>query len=229
MNQKLKKDVTVRDKEIEALKKKLRDMESSMSKDRTELDSLNSQLASLERLNNKLQMDMDREVDLRKRAENMVNGLNTEKKHLEEQIESLLKKVSEVTLSFKSGQSLAREMTEKARQSEQGRTNEEKLRKLAETRETRAQNLLLEEIQRRKQAESDSAVLQMKLTDQADREAREKAMNEKIQKLQNDLLELQGKLTVAEAECESHKTYIAKVQEENKNALVKAEDAEMRL
>ena len=124
-NERLRRDLIASEKEVDALKKKLRDAEHVMARDRQEIENLHGQIASLERLNQKAQMDLDREVDLRRRSENMVNALTAEKKHLDDQIENLLKKVSEVTLSFKSAQGLAREMTEKARQSEQGRANEE--------------------------------------------------------------------------------------------------------
>ena len=81
-NERLKKDLAARDKEVETLKKKLRDAEHVMARDRQEIDNLHGQVASLERLNQKMQMDLDREVDLRRRSENMVNALTAEKKHL---------------------------------------------------------------------------------------------------------------------------------------------------
>lgn len=49
-------------------------------------------------------------------------------KRLSDQVDGLMRKVSEIGLSLKSSQALAREMTEKARQSEQARQNEEKIR-----------------------------------------------------------------------------------------------------
>ena len=183
-NEVLRRDLVARDKEIDTLNKKLRDAEHIMARDRQEIDQLHGQVASIERLNQKMQIDLDREVDLRRRSENMVNALTAEKKHLDDQIENLLKKVSEVTLSFKSAQGLAREMTEKARQSEQGRANEEKLRKLAEARETKSQTLLLEEIQRRKDTETEISTQQ----------ARMQALEAKLQS-QDGLLSNMDRLT----------------------------------
>ncbi len=43
----------------------------------------------------------------------------------------------------------------------QARANEEKLRKLSEARESKAQGLLLEEIQRRKETENANAILEV--------------------------------------------------------------------
>lgn len=69
--------------------------------------------------------------------------------------------IAELNLNCKSAQNLAREMTEKVRQSEQARSNEEKLRKLSEAREGKAQGLLLEEIHRRKEAETLQSILEV--------------------------------------------------------------------
>jgi len=226
-NERLKKDLAARDKEVETLKKKLRDAEHVMARDRQEIDNLHGQVASLERLNQKMQMDLDREVDLRRRSENMVNALTAEKKHLDDQIENLLKKVSEVTLSFKSAQGLAREMTEKARQSEQGRTNEEKLRKLAEARETKSQSLLLDEIQRRKDAETETSTLQARMQALEAKVQHQDDLVQKIAKLSGDVSELQGNLTISQNEVDSGKKYLEKMQEENRQLHSKCGDLEV--
>jgi len=226
-NERLKKDITARDKEVDMLKKKLRDAEHVMARDRQEIDNLNGQVASLERLNQKMQMDLDKEIDLRRRSENMVNALTAEKKHLDEQIENLLKKLSEVTLSFKSAQGLAREMTEKARQSEQGRTNEEKLRKLAEARETKSQSLLLDEIQRRKDAEVEMSTLQCRMVAIEAKLQHQDDLVQKIAKLSGENNELQGNLIVSQNEVESGKKYIEKMQQENRQLHSKNGDLEV--
>jgi chromosome segregation ATPase len=226
-NERLRKDLMARDKEMEALKKKLRDAEHVMARDRQEIDNLHGQVASLERLNQKMQMDLDREVDLRRRSENMVNALTAEKKHLDDQIENLLKKVSEVTLSFKSAQGLAREMTEKARQSEQGRSNEEKLRKLAEARETKSQSLLLDEIQRRKDAETETSTLQARLQTAEAKLQHQDEMVQRIAKLSGEVNELQGNLIISQNEVDSGKKYLEKMQEENRQLHSKCGDLEV--
>jgi len=226
-NERLRKDLAARDKEVEILKKKLRDSEHVMARDRQEIDNLHGQVASLERLNQKMQMDLDREVDLRRRSENMVNALTAEKKHLDDQIENLLKKVSEVTLSFKSAQGLAREMTEKARQSEQGRSNEEKLRKLAEARETKSQSLLLEEIQRRKDAETEMSTLQARMQALEAKIQHQDELVQRVAKFSGEMNELQGNLIISQNEVDSGKKYIGKMQEENRQLHSKCGDLEV--
>jgi len=83
----LRKDLKLRDKEIEALRRKLREAESTMQRERSEMDNLNVQIGSLERLSQKLQMDLEREVDQRRRAESSVASLSADKNSLEDQME----------------------------------------------------------------------------------------------------------------------------------------------
>ena len=226
-NERLRKDLATRDKEVEMLKKKLRDAEDVLARDRQEIDNLHGQVASLEHLNQKMQMDLDREVDLRRRSENMFNSLTAEKKHLDDQVENLLKKVSEVTLSFKSAQGLAREMTEKARQSEQGRANEEKLRKLAEARETKSQSLLLDEILRRKDAETETSTLQARMQALEAKIQHQDDLVQRIAKFSGEINELQGNLIITKNEVDSGKKYIEKMQEENRLLHSKCGDLEV--
>lgn len=214
-NEVLRRDLVARDKEIDTLKKKLRDAEHVMARDKQEIDQLHGQVASIERLNQKMQIDLDREVDLRRRSENMVNALTAEKKHLDDQIENLLKKVSEVTLSFKSAQGLAREMTEKARQSEQGRANEEKLRKLAEARETKSQTLLLEEIQRRKDTETEMSTQQARMQALEAKLQSQDGLMSQINQLTRSVLDLQSQLSVSQNEAASSKSLIEELRAAN--------------
>jgi C-terminal processing protease CtpA/Prc len=226
-NENMRKVIGVKDKEIDILRKKLHTTEHLHSIDREELDKLQGQLGSLERIIQKQKFEVDREVDLRRRAENMVNALTAEKKHLDDQVEGLFKKVSEVTLSFKSAQGLARDLTEKSRQSEQGRLNEEKLRKLAEAREAKSQSLLLEEITRRKDAETETLTLQARM--QAI-EAQLKHQDELVQEIATFSAEnhaLKGRNIIIQNDVDSTKAYVLKMQEENKQLHARCGDLEV--
>uniref|UniRef100_A0A7S4PJ19 PDZ domain-containing protein n=1 Tax=Guillardia theta TaxID=55529 RepID=A0A7S4PJ19_GUITH len=206
-------DIATREQEVDSLRLRLRDAESQSSRDRQEFDNLNAQIMQLSRQHRKLQVDLENEIEIRKRSESMLTYMSNEKKHSEEQIENLLNKVSEVTLSFKSAQGLAREMTEKARQSEQARANEEKLRKAAETRETRAQSLLLEEIRKAKDLEIEKTILQK----------RSDELKEMVERLESvDVSGIRQQVHVAERELELSKkevdryaAFVDKMQKDN--------------
>jgi len=228
-NENLRKDVRVRDKEIEALRRKLLETESAMTRDRSEMDNLAVQVGSLERLNAKLRIDMDRESDMRRLAESSVASLTADKNGMEDQVEGMIKKLSESSLSFKSAQGLAREMTEKARQSEQARVMEEKLRKMAEAREAKSQALLLEEVQRRKEAEADRTVSEAKVVELGENVRRMETLTKELAKIKGEVLELQGQVTIAHSEIESKKDFISKVQKENAEVRSQAGDAEIRV
>mmetsp|Transcript_49399 Transcript_49399/g.117375 ORF Transcript_49399/g.117375 Transcript_49399/m.117375 type:complete len:771 (+) Transcript_49399:29-2341(+) len=225
----LRKDLKVRDKEIEALRRKLRESESAMQRDRTEVDNLNVQVGSLERLSQKLQMDLEREVDQRRRAESSVASLSADKNSLEDQMEAVVKKMSESALSFKSAQGLAREMTEKARQSEQGRVMEEKLRKMAEAREAKSQALLLDEVQRRKEAEAERTLSEARYVEVSESVRHMENLNRDLAKAKAEVIDLQGQIAIAHSEIESKKEFVAKVQTENGEVRSQSGDVEVRI
>ena len=148
----------------------------------------------LNRQHRKLQVDLENEIEIRKRSESMLTYMSNEKKHSEEQIENLLNKVLAIKLMVNlfispAGLRSHPELQERsgARKGDDGegkavgagpptwqdpdlseltqaRANEEKLRKAAETRETRAQGLLLEEIRKTKDLEIEKTILQVRST-----------------------------------------------------------------
>ena len=101
--------------------------------------------------------DLARQSDTSRKLGVQNNTLAEEKKILENGMDKLLKKVSEITLHFKLAESLARDMTEKARQAESSRSNEERVRKMAEDREAQVQKEMMSEVHKRRQVEQRAA------------------------------------------------------------------------
>ena len=100
-----------------------------------------------------MRTDLARQRDVSRKLGVQNNTLSEEKKNLENGMDNLLKKLSEITLHFKLAESLARDMTEKARQEEASRNNEERVRKMAEDREAQVHKEMMSEVHKRRQIE----------------------------------------------------------------------------
>eukprot|EP00961_Rhodomonas_salina_P266877 3606100-Rhodomonas_salina.1 len=103
-------------------------------------------------------------------------------------MESLLKKLSDTTLNFKTAERLARDMTEKARDLEQRKNNEEQLRRMAEEREAAIKEEVLQQTAARREMEKllDSKADQFRDYDQQKKNAA--ALEKAYKELQHQML-----------------------------------------
>lgn len=152
---------------------------------------------------NTMRTDLAKQRDLARKLGVHNNALAQEKKNLENSMDNLLKKMSEITLHFKLAEALARDMTEKARQAEASRANEERIRKMAEDREAQVHREMMSEVHKRRQVEQRAA-------EQADRmlELEERLQAAMVAELDNkrlhgEILMLRTEVDTAKADCDS--------------------------
>ena len=188
----------------DALRDKNKENEALVHKHVTLTEKLQTSIKGLEGTVNTARTELVSEREKCRTLASQVDSLSVEKKGVENSMDTLLKKLSEITQHFKSAESLAREMTERARLAEASCNNEESLRKLSENRESEVLSQIIAEIQGRRD-------LEQVCTEQQDRiaelegsvqrlinvEAENKRLHEQIKNLQSDVTASNGNFRAA--------------------------------
>jgi len=161
-------------------------------------EDLQKTLRTLDESVNTMQLELAKQRELSRVLSAQNAALSLEKKSLESNVDNMLKKNSEITLHFKTAEALAREMTEKARQSEGSRLNEERIRKMSEDRESKVQKELSIDVQKRREAEH-------RVTGQADRIAELEDRLQMAMVAESDNKRLHGEILVLRADTDAAK------------------------
>lgn len=187
----------------ETLRDKNKENENQAFKYKNLSEDLQKTMTTLDQSVETMRAELMKQRELARSLGSQNSSLAMEKKNLENSMDNMLKKISEITLHFKSAEALAREMTEKARQSEGSRQNESQIRKMSEDREANMKTELISEVQRRRVVEQQASQQADNIVELEDRVQVARVAEMENKRLHGEILILRTDADCAKADFES--------------------------